>query len=148
MRIPKAQLEALLNNTTRDQQVELINDLIEAAHAAEDGLQGRFPWYIHGRATQKEARETAHDIVARALTTINQAIQDSKQPQAIKPKKGKKLTGSDAYEVRNAGCMMRMIDEEGSLYIMNAKGDGTITMQQLGDKHVSHWSLVKLHEGE
>lgn len=56
-----------LAKMTDEEKASYILDMQQAIKYSERALRGEFPWYIHGRATQKEAREVALSDVHNVL---------------------------------------------------------------------------------
>ncbi len=67
----------LVANHKPEEVAALIATLVHALNAADNGLRGEYPWYIHGKATQKEAREMAGKIVTDALHAYHVAVKSS-----------------------------------------------------------------------
>lgn len=70
----KQEIKNMVEGLTEPELVELVLTLINALDAANFGLRGEYPHYIHGKATQKESREAALAIVDRAQSQAHQLI--------------------------------------------------------------------------
>ena len=51
-------------------QRALLENAYKALNEARRALTGQFPWPIHGKFSQKEAREAAHKTVYEAMNLI------------------------------------------------------------------------------
>ena len=61
-----------LAKMTDEEKASYILDMQQAVKHSESALRGEYPWYIHGKYTQKEARETA-------LSTVQTVLNDHKE---------------------------------------------------------------------
>jgi hypothetical protein len=64
----KSRIQNYVIRASQDEIVETIIELKNALQAASSGLQGQYPWYIHGKASQKECRRQALEMVEKATS--------------------------------------------------------------------------------
>lgn len=58
-----------IDSMSPEELASYILDLQQAVKYSESALRGEYPWYIHGKYTQKEAREAALSTVERVTNT-------------------------------------------------------------------------------